>query len=153
MNERGRKTLARICPDRDERSGYRNRADRRVRALLAWGLAWLLAWPIASFAQTILGAEYDPATDDIVVQIAYQGTHPDHRFRLDWEECRKDADGRNSAVARMVDQHGDDIARKDYEVTRRFGLSGLDCRPVEVTIRLGPVSNRTVSVPRRGRGS
>jgi len=119
--------------------------------MLACAAVALAILPAIAPAQTLLEAAYEPAGDQLIVTIAYQGTHPDHVFALDWEACRKAADGRQTAVARIIDKDGKDVARQDFRVERRFDLAGLACRPADVTLRLGPVSNRTVSVPAASR--
>jgi hypothetical protein len=113
-------------------------------------LCWLLL-PAPALGQTILGGAYDVASDALVIEIAYQGTNPNHDFTLTWDPCKPTGDGGHTVVARLIDRQGNDAAQKDYQVSRRFELSGLECRPAEVTVRLGPVSNRTVSVPARDR--
>lgn len=97
---------------------------------------------------------YDAAHDELVVEIIYRGTHPDHEFSLDWAQCRRRGDGNPpyQAAARLIDAHGRDVAREDYRVTRRFDLSSLECRPALVTVRLGPTANRTVYLPEAPRG-
>jgi hypothetical protein len=129
----------------------RPQARRRMASTLGCALlCWLLV-PAHALGQTILGASYDGSSNALVVDIAYQGTNPNHDFELAWDECQSSGNGRHSVVARLIDRQGKDEAQKDFQVRRRFDLSGLECRPAEVTIRLGPVSNRTVSVPARGR--
>jgi hypothetical protein len=123
---------------------------RIARALGCALLCWLLV-PAHALGQTILGASYDAPSDALVVDIAYQGTNPKHDFELAWDQCQSSGNGSHSVVARLIERQGEDKAQKDYQVRRRFDLSGLECRPAEVTVRLGPVSNRTVSVPARGR--
>jgi hypothetical protein len=113
-------------------------------------LCWLLL-PAAALGQTIVDAAYDASADALIVTIAYRGTNPDHDFALSWDECQPTGNGGHSVVARLIDRQGEDKAQQDYEVRQRFELSALECRPAEVTVRLGPVSNRTVSVPARGR--
>lgn len=127
------------------------RAWDAIGKSIARALACLLLLPGWAAAQTILDARYDAATDALLIEIAYQGTNPDHQFELEWDSCQKSPNGGLSIVARLVDRQGQDAARKDYEVTRRFSLAGMSCRPAEVTVRLGPTQNRTVSVPARGR--
>ena len=83
------------------------------------------------------------ATDALVVDIAYRGTQPGHPFSVHWGECRP------HTVGRLVDEQGADAAREDFRVRQRFGIASLDCRPAKVTLRLGPVSHATVSVPAR----
>jgi len=126
------------------------RPESGARALGCALLCWLLV-PAHALGQTILGTSYDASSDALVVDIAYQGTNPKHDFELAWDQCQASGNGSHSVVARLIDRQGEDEAQKDYQVRRRFDLSGLECRPAEVTVRLGPVSNRTVLVPARGR--
>ncbi|MPZ43111.1 MAG: hypothetical protein GEV05_06875 [Betaproteobacteria bacterium] len=128
----------------------RQKCYRRIARTLGCALlCWLLV-PTPALGQTILGAEYDASSDALVIAIAYQGTNPNHDFALTWDKCEPTGGG-HSVVARLIDHQGKDTAQKDYQVSRRFELSALECRPAEVMVRLGPVSNRTVSVPARGR--
>ena len=122
-----------------------------MRKLLSHALFVALWAAGSSMGQTILDAGYVASADQLVVEIAYEGTHPDHDFSLAWDACQASSDGRRSIVARLIDNQGSDVARTEYRVRRRFDLAGLDCRPADVTLRLGPVSNRTVFVPARGR--
>ena len=123
-----------------------------LRTVLARALVALLLFPLPASAQTLLELEYDPGRDAIVATIAYQGTHPDHRFRVEWDPCREEPGGGRSTAGRLIDLDGDDLAKQDYTVRRRFALSEIgSCRPTQVTLRLGPVSHRTLSVPAAGR--
>ena len=126
-------------PDPESRSFVQPR-----RALL---LALICALPIGTKAETILHAAYDGAQDALVVEIAYRGSTPDHRFDIQWGECRADSEGRRTTVARLVDTRGSEIAQNDYTLRVLFGLSTVSCRPATVTLRLGPVSNATVELP------
>jgi hypothetical protein len=119
----------------------------RLAAAMASVLFCFVAWPPAAEAGTLIDARYEVGDNELVLEIAYQGTNPHHQFVLEWGSCRRDPDGSLGAVARLIDSDGHDIARENYRVWRRFDLSGLDCRPADVTVRLGPVSNRTVYVP------
>ena len=143
--------------DRAKRTSASRRSRRPLSlrlggVMLAWVLlAPFLATPSQALAQTILDAYYSRTQDELVVEIAYQGTNPNHEFSIVWEGCQQAGEGRNVAVGRLIDNQGNDVAKTDYRVRRRFQLAGLTCRPAEVTIRLGPVSNRTVAVPAAGR--
>jgi hypothetical protein len=111
-----------------------------ARLTAALGAALVLAAPPA-FAEAILGAAYDAAHDQIVVDIAYRGTRPGHEFSLQWGPCQAGVN------ARLIDKQGDDYALQDFRVRARFGLAGLPCRPAEVTLRLGRASQARVLVP------
>jgi hypothetical protein len=50
-------------------------------------------------------------------------------------------------VARIIDEHGGDDARADFEIRRRLSLEGIPCRPALVTLRLGRVAPAQVFVP------
>jgi hypothetical protein len=114
-------------------------------------VCWLLWLPAPALSQTIVDAFYDRAQDALIVDLAYQGTNPNHEFSLVWDQCQAAGEGKHTVVGRLVDNQGSDAARSDFQVRRRFPLTGLACRPAEVTVRMGPVSNRTVSVPAAGR--
>lgn len=124
---------------------------RRAAMRMGVAIAGVAALSASAHGQTILDAGYDPATDALVVEVAYRGTHPNHVFRLEWGPCEKSPEGRQTTVVRLIDTNGDDLAQRDYQVVQRFDLASLACRPAEVTVRSGPVSNRTVSVPAKGR--
>lgn len=110
-------------------------------------LALLCALPIGTKAETILHAGYDRAQDALVVEIAYRGSTPDHPFDIEWGECRTDAQGRRTTVARLIDTRGSEIAQNDYQVRVHFDLQAFQCRPAAVTLRLGTVSNATIEIP------
>jgi hypothetical protein len=102
----------------------------------------------SAYAQTFLGAQYDPATDELVVDIAYSGTNPDHQFSLAWDPCQGNSPPYEVA-ARVIDDQADDAAVEDFIVRRRFSLQDLPCRPAKVTLRTGRVANVSVFVPAR----
>jgi hypothetical protein len=107
-------------------------------------LAAALALPL--HAADILEADYNAARDQIEVDIAYRGTHPDHEFTVQWGECSGESPPR--LVGRLVDRHGGDAAREDYRTTERVPLGAMPCRPAIVTLRLGRVAHAEVFVPR-----
>jgi hypothetical protein len=102
----------------------------------------------SAYAQTFLGAQYDPVSDELVVDIAYRGTNPNHQFSLAWDRCQGDAPPYKIA-ARVVDNQGDDAAVRDFIVRRRFSLRDLKCRPANVTLRIARLANISVFVPSR----
>jgi hypothetical protein len=95
----------------------------------------------------ILGAHYDPAADELVVDIAYRGTNADHEFSVRWGSCSEASPPRT--VGRLIDRQGNDPARGDYRVRERLALTELPCRPAIVTLRLGRVAHTDVYVPKR----
>lgn len=107
--------------------------------------AFLAATPAA--AADIVGANYDAARDEIVVDIVYRGTRPGHEFTVEWGRCYRGDAPPASVGGRLIDLQGDDIARKDFRVSARLGLQGLPCRPAEVTLRLGRFAQARVPVP------
>ena len=124
-------------------------AARRLGARLpAYTLAAaLLGLPALAAAQSLLDAYYSPAQDALVVEIAYQGTNPNHEFAIVWDACQPTGGGRQAVVGRLIDSQGNDAAQKEFQVRRRLPLADLPCRPADVTVRIGPVSNRSVPVP------
>jgi hypothetical protein len=118
--------------------------NSRYLAIFAAALTLFLAWP--AHAADIVEAHHDPASDQIVAQVAYRGTNPDHDFSVQWGECSDASPPR--VVGRLIDAQGDDIAREDYRVQTRIGLENIPCRPAIVTLRLGRVSHLDMFVPR-----
>lgn len=110
-----------------------------LRAIVIAALA-LAGLP--ALAADIVGANYDPAQDAIVVDIVYLGTQPGHKFTVEWGPCSD-----TGVAGRLVDQQGGDLAKEEFHVRSRIGLGGLPCRPAEVTLRLGKVSHARVRVP------
>jgi hypothetical protein len=100
---------------------------------LLLAFAALLANP--AHADNFAGTYYDPVRDELVVDIVYDGTHPNHDFSLLWDQCNG-ARPPFEVAARLIDKHGDDAAAKEFRVRRRFSLEGLKCRPARVALRL-----------------
>ena len=88
----------------------------------------------STHAANIIEASYD-AADQIVAEIAYRGTNPDHDFTIQWGRCRAGEPAR--LAGRLIDAQGRDLAREDYRITERIALDDMPCRPVIVTLRLG----------------
>lgn len=105
----------------------------------------LVAAPLAQ-AQSFDAVFYDPARDELVADLVYEGSHPGHAFSLQWGECGG-AQPPYDIEARVIDQHWDDIAEREFRVRRRFGLRELECRPVNVTLRIGRFATATAFVP------
>lgn len=105
-------------------------------------IAALVLAGFPALAADIVGATYDAASDEIVVDIVYLGTKPGHEFTVEWGSCSD-----TGVAGRLVDQQGGDLAKEEFHVRRRIGLGGLPCRPAEVTLRLGKVSHARVRVP------
>ena len=128
-------------------------------------MKWPLVLVLASLAGTggaarasnLLDLQYDARTDELVAVIAFRGSHPDHRFSLQWGKCQRRSSERMASgvsatygvSALVIDAHGADVTKENYEVTARFDLATLACRPARVTLRSGPRNSRTVSVPAR----
>lgn len=99
-------------------------------------------------AADIVDAVYDPRTDEVVLDIAYRGTHARHAFDVQWAPCSDDGTPRQVA-GRLLDIHGRDVARESFRVRVRLDLEDLPCRPVRATLRLGRVAHATVFIPEK----
>jgi hypothetical protein len=105
----------------------------------------------AASAASFLDATYERTSDELVVRIAYRGTHPDHQFSLQWDECEEAAaNGSYQISARVIDSHWNDRARRDFERVVRFALNDLQCRPATVTLFIEPNFRISVEVPAFG---
>lgn len=99
--------------------------------------------PVAAAAAEIVQARFDARANELVVEIAYRGTQPDHDFALQWGDCEPGGE----AVARLVDRQGEEPAREGFRAQARFDLATFPCRPARLTVRLGVASLATVALP------
>jgi hypothetical protein len=113
---------------------------RRIVVII---LAAMLASP--AHAEAILHAAYSAATDTLIVDVAYRGTRPEHRFKVGWQPCTDG--GTPATTGRLIDLQGLDTAERDYRERIVLPLSDLPCRPVQATLRLGRTSHATVLIP------
>jgi hypothetical protein len=92
-----------------------------------------------ALADNFIDAYYDAQTDQLVVTISYRGTNPNHKFSLQWGECKELPDGTGKEiVADVIDSQALDVERDDFQKTRRFHLTSQRCRPAKVTLRTAP---------------
>ncbi len=116
--------------------------------IAAVACAFTLAFSSSASAQNIEELVYDAAAKQLVAKIAYQGTNPDHKFRLQWGPCQAGSgQSPSTADAEILDDQWADIAQRDFSVQARFDMGGFPCRPALVTLRMGPRVTRTVLVP------
>ncbi len=121
------------------------RPEARIAGLLC---ALGMGVSVPASAQNIVNLAYDAATNQLVATIAYQGTNPNHKFKLDWGPCETLYGAvPNAASAEVTDEQWTDIAERDFTVHARFALGGFPCRPALVTLRIGQRVTRTTLVP------
>lgn len=113
------------------------------------GAACLLALAATARADNFAGVYYDPAKDELVVTMVYDGTNPDHVFSLQWGACKVPHAGDVPEIdAVMIDNQWNDEAQQQFTKTVRFPLKDLSCsRPVNVTLRSPPRFYRTLQIP------
>ncbi len=97
-------------------------------------------------SDTFQRVSYDPATDELVIVVAYQGTSADHQFSIKWGPCQADGGGQR-IDGELLDQQFRDAARQSFKTTVRISLSALDCRPAKVTLRTAPRFYYTLQIP------
>jgi hypothetical protein len=105
----------------------------------------LSAGPAA--AADLVSAAYDASDDTIVVTVAYQGVTDGHRFSVTWDACDTSGGFPARATGRLTDAQGNEPAERPFQVKARLSLDGLECRPAEVTLRLGRISHQQLLVP------
>lgn len=106
----------------------------------------------AVMADTFGPVRYDSQSDQIIVTVMYDGTNPDHHFTIRWGGCRKHVGQPAGAAHRIInlgilDDQGNDAARKRYVTTVKVPLSGMSCRPATVTLWTPPKQYATVTIP------
>jgi hypothetical protein len=108
---------------------------------------YLLAISAAQGA-TFSSVHYDPNTNDLVVTMIYDGTNPNHQFSVQWGACRPlGHDGNHQIAADVLDSKWDDAAQRQFTVTVRFSLAGVNCLPAAITLRTAPKYEYTLQVP------
>ena len=117
--------------------------------LVACLAAWLYAAPAAAIAVTAIS--YDPATDQLVMTIAYRGTNPDHEFTVQWDECRRLGTERMEILGLLIDSQPNDLARQEFTKPLRIDLKDFSCRPATVTIRTSAGFFASVNIPQSPR--
>lgn len=119
-------------------------------ALALFLLAAGLSAPVCH-AANFVSAAYDASKDELVVELSYRGTNPDHEFSLEWGECRA-RNGGNEIAARIHDSQWNDRAREPFVKVVRFDLADLRCRPAQVTLFTSPNFRIGVFIPCRSDG-
>jgi hypothetical protein len=106
-------------------------------------------------ADNFKSVHYDQRRDQLVVQMVYRGTHPDHTFHLNWGRCRpvEQEPGMWQVAVDVLDDQWNDAATTDYSRTLTFDLSKLRCRPAHVTLRTAPRFYYTLSIPADAAGA
>lgn len=107
--------------------------------------------PGLALAASFVDARYDADADELVVTLAYRGTHADHVFSVEWGSCATTGTpGSFGLSARVTDSKWDDPAREAFNKTVRFSLRNVHCRPATITLFSPPQFTIIVVVPARG---
>lgn len=110
-------------------------------------LFMLGAGPMTAGAANVVDLNYDAGRDQLVIQLVYRGTHPDHVFSIQWGECRHLDEQRSQILGLVVDSDPKDPAREEFSKRLEIGLAQFSCRPAKVTIRTDAGFLRSVDVP------
>ncbi len=121
-------------------------------SLLAIILAATIATTTVAKADTFGAVHYDPKTNQILVTIHYRGTNPNHHFSIQWGRCRKLHGHLHGPATRAIDlgildEQGNDAARKPYTELVKVPLAGMPCRPATVTLWTPPNQYRSIAIP------
>jgi hypothetical protein len=136
------------------------RNERKMLALLLLiAVAITMAPATAVRADAFGPVRYDPKSDQLIVTILYDGTNPDHHFSIQWEPCHKLEQTRGQPeqpglpphyiALSIMDDQGNDAAKKSYRKTIRVPLAASSCRPARVTLVTSPVlyNDITIDIP------
>jgi hypothetical protein len=126
-------------------------SGRSLPALRLWSTVSLLAlfYSGAASAVAIPHIVYDATEDQLVLTIAYRGTNQDHRFKVQWSECKRLDDARSQILGLLIDNQPDDLARQEFTHELKVSLKDFTCRPAKVTIRTSDRFFTSVDVPAR----
>jgi hypothetical protein len=100
-------------------------------------------------ADNFKSARFDPQRNQLIVEMVYRGTNPDHAFHLNWGDCRPldQEQGMWQVAVDVLDDQWSDAALNDYSRTLKFDLTKLRCRPARVTLRTAPRFYYTLNIP------
>ena len=125
------------------------RATSLVQHLRLWAACSLLAllYCTPASAITVTALTYDAAENQLVMTIAYRGTNPDHKFSVEWSECKPLDEARSQILGLLVDSQPNDLARQEFTRELKVDLTTFTCRPAQVTIRTSAGFFISVDVP------
>lgn len=118
----------------------------RISIWVSCALLALLYGATAS-AITVNALRYDAAKDQLLMTIAYRGTNPDHKFSVQWDECKRLDDERSQILGLLIDSQPDDLARQNFTTPFKIDLRDFPCRPAKVTIRTSAGFFSSVEIP------
>ena len=121
------------------------RLSQRLRIWAACLAAVLYMAPAAAITVTAL--TYDSGKDQLVLNIAYRGTNPDHQFKVQWDTCSRLDEERMQILGLLIDNQPNDLARQEFSKPMRIDLKDSSCRPAKVTIRTSAGFFATVDIP------
>ena len=125
---------------------------KRMTGLLLIFAVMTMTATTAVLADAFGSVHYDAKRDQIVVTMIYDGTHPNHHFAVHWGRCHTLHDqiqgpGRKIINLGIVDEQGNDAARKRYTKVVRVSLADLSCRPATVTLWTSPNQFTRLDIP------
>ena len=103
-------------------------------------------------ADTFGPVRYDAKKNQIIVTMIYDGTNPNHHFSIRWGRCHKLQDQLQGPPRKIInvgilDDQGNDAARKRYTKIVLVSLAGLSCRPATVTLWTPPNQYTRLDIP------
>jgi len=107
-----------------------------------------LVYHTAASATNFTSVAYDEKADKLIINIAYRGTHENHNFRIQWDECRRLDDERFQIHGLLIDSDPMDLARQDFSKTLEIDLASHPCRPARLTVRTASGFNRSLDIPK-----
>ena len=115
-------------------------------------LALTLTATSVAKADTFGPVHYDPNTNQILVTIHYRGTNPHHHFSIQWGRCRKLHENLHGPAPRVIalsilDEQGNDAAKRPYTKLVKVSLAGMPCRPATVNLFTPPGQYRSINIP------
>ncbi len=117
---------------------------------IALGFVALLATSISTLSEAddFVSVQFDARRDVLVARMLYDGTNPNHRFKIKWGSCdRLGNDKGYQLSADVTDDQWNDTTARTYTKTVLFSLASVTCRPVDITLRTAPRFFYTVHVP------
>ena len=106
-----------------------------------------VAYQPGAAATNLMSVEYDAETDQLIVVIAYRGSHENHVFTIQWGECRPLGHDRFETYGLLLDSDPTDHALQEFMTKLEVDMAFNSCRPATLTIRTPTGFNRSIEIP------
>ena len=109
---------------------------------LSFSLLIITLFSLSALAARIQSVAQDTESNQLIIDVLYEGTSSDHEFQLTWGKCLSFNDYGLSLQtdAHLDDLDGSDLGREIQTQRLYFSLENMNCRPSWATVRTSRTS-------------